>query len=270
MKFQNRFINTFVILVSVIIITSSLFYLYSSKEREYFSEDKVVFIIPSTSRNMNYKDVASCSLMNILYESLKKLDISKYTFIIGVDDDDEFYNKNIDELKSSLPDNFHFHFLNNYDKSYVCIVNQLADIAIKQYDAEYLHIFADDLNVYQLEYINTFIDWFKKNDNIGLGWAIDKNWPTYCTHPFIHKIHVEILGYLYPSFIKNVGCDNWIAEVYDNLNRIIKSENVAINNELNCANDGSTKRYDTVSVDTNSLEFKKLVNVAETQLKSAL
>jgi hypothetical protein len=219
---------------------------------------------------MNYENVASCSLINNLYESLKKLDISKYTFIIGIDDDDDFYNKNIDELKSSLPDNFHFHFLNNYDKSYVCIVNQLANIAINEYYAEYLHIFADDLNVYELNYINTFIEWFKKHNNVGLGWCIDENWPTFCTHPFINKTHVEILGYLYPSSIKNVGCDDWIAEVYKNLNRIIKSENAVINNLINTANNGSTKRYDTVKVDTNSPEFKNLVNNAETQLKSAL
>jgi hypothetical protein len=269
MKFANRYTNYWFIALLIIIIISTLFQLYSP-EKESFSEDKVVFIIPSTSRNMNFENVASCSLINILYESLKKLDISRYAFIIGIDDDDEFYNKNIDELKSKLPNNFHLHFLNNYDKSYVCIVNQLADIAIKQYDAEYLHVFADDLNVYESDYINTFIEWFKKHEKIGLGWCIDENWPMYCTHPFINKTHVEILGYLYPNSIKNVGCDDWIAEVYKNLNRIIKSENAVINNLINTANNGGTKRYDTVKVDTNSLEFKNLVNIAETQLKSAL
>ena len=94
MKYPNLYIKSLIILLLVIIIISLLFYLYSSKKREFFSEDKVVFIIPSTSRNMNYENIASCSLINNLYESLKKLDISKYTFIIGIDDDDEFYNKN--------------------------------------------------------------------------------------------------------------------------------------------------------------------------------
>jgi len=268
MKLTNRYTSYWFIALLIIIIISTLFYLYSYKQ-ESFSEDKVVFIIPSTSRNMNYENIASCSLINILYESLKKLDISRYTFIIGIDDDDEFYNKNIDELKSTLPNNFHFHFLNNYDKSYVCIVNQLADIAIKQYDAEYLYVFADDLNVYELDYINKFIEWFKQHEKIGLGWGIDEVWPTFCTHPFINKTHVGILGYLYPSSIKNVGCDDWIAELYNNLNRIIKSENAVIKNLINTANSG-TKRYDTVKVDINSPEFKNLVNIAETQLKGAL
>ena len=265
MKFQNRFINTFVILVSVIIITSSLFYLYSSKEREYFSEDKVVFIIPSTSRNMNYKDVASCSLMNILYESLKKLDISKYKFIIGIDDDDEFYNKNIDELKATLPDNFHFHFLNNYDKSYVCIVNQLADIAIKQYDAEYLYVFADDLNVYELDYINTFIDWFKKHENLGLGWGIDEGNHRICTHPFLSKKHVNMLGYFYPSAIKNWYCDDWVTLLYEKLNRIVKSDKPVIKNAI-VATD--TKRYNIVNIEKDKLD--NLVNDAAQILSTSV
>ena len=262
MKFQNRYTNYWFIVLLIIIIISTLFYLYSSK-KENFSQDKVVFIIPSTSRNMNYENVASCTLMNILYESLKKLDISKYTFIIGIDDDDEFYNKNIDELKATLPNNFHFHFLNNYDKSYVCIVNQLADIAIKQYDAEYLHIFADDLNVYELDYINTFIDWFKKHENLGLGWGIDEGNDRICTHHFLSKKHVNMLGYFYPSSIKNWYCDDWVTLLYEKLNRIVKSDKPVIKNAI-VATD--TKRYDIVNIEKDKLD--NLVNEAAQTLSS--
>lgn len=239
------------------IIISTIFYLYSSKKREYFTEDKVVFIIPSTSRNMNYENVASCSLVNILYESLKKLDISRYTFVIGIDDDDEFYNKNIDELKATLPDNFHLKFLNNYDKSYVCIVNQLADIAINEYHAEYLHIFADDLNVYELDYINKFIEWFKQNDYLGLGWGIDEGNDKICTHPFLSKNHVNYLGYFYPSTIKNWYCDDWVTSVYEKLNRVVKSDRSVIHNEI-IATDSN--RYNIVNIEKEKMD--QLVNDA--------
>lgn len=257
MKFTNRYTNYWFIVLLIIIIISTLFHLYSSKKREYFTEDKVVFIIPSTSRNMNYENVASCSLINILYESLKKLDISRYTFIIGIDDDDEFYNKNIDELKSKLPNNFHFHFLNNYDKSYVCIVNQLADIAIKQYDAEYLYVFADDLNVYELDYINTFIEWFSQHDNLGLGWGIDDGNHGICTHPFLSKNHVNYLGYFYPSSIKNWYCDDWVTLLYEKLNRTVKTKNPVIKNAITVT---EVKRYDIVDIEKEKLD--ELVNDA--------
>jgi len=256
MKYPSRYTNYWFIALLIIIIISTLFYLYLSK-KESFSEDKVVFIIPSTSRNMNYENVASCSLINILYESLKKLDISRYTFIIGIDDDDEFYNKNIDELKSTLPNNFHFHFLNNYDKSYVCIVNQLADIAIKQYDAEYLYVFADDLKVYELDYINKFIEWFKQHDNLSLGWGIDEGNHRICTHPFLSKNHVNYLGYFYPSTIKNWYCDDWVTSVYEKLNRVVKSDKSVIHNAI-IATD--VNRYNIVNIEKEKMD--QLVNDA--------
>jgi len=219
------------------------------------NEDKVVFIIPTTSRNMNYQNVDSCAVINILYSSLKKLDISKYKLIIGIDDDDEFYLKNIDEIKSRLPENFHFHFFNNFDKSYVCIVNQLATVAINEYDAEYISVFADDLNIFELDYVNKFTEYFKKNEDICLGWAIDEDNIRIATHPFLHKKHVELLGYFYPKEIKNWYCDDWVTEVYTKLGKIIKSDKPVFANTLLAK---ETNRYTIAHVEN----LQELVNFA--------
>jgi hypothetical protein len=228
----------------VLFVIALGFYLFYSNYRENFQDEnkKTVFIIPSTSRNMNYKDIESCSLMKILYASLKKLDTSKYTFLIGTDDDDEFYNNNVDALKSALPANFHFHSLNNFDKSYVCIVNQLADIAIVEYNADYIYVFADDLEVYDLNFIETdFIPYFKANGDLCLGWGIDENNLNLCTHPFVSKYHVQRLGYFYPSAIKNWYCDNWIQYTYEKLDKIVKTKKNVIKNVIGA---GDKKRYD--------------------------
>ena len=241
-----------IILFLIILICVCIYYKFFILQKESFnninSDENVVFIIPSTSRNMNYNDINSCSLITKLYTSLEKLNISKYKFIVGFDDDDIFYNENIELLKSKFPDNFHFHFFNNYDKSYVCIVNQLADIAIQNYNAEYLYLFADDLDVYKLDCIPDFINYFKENNNLCLGWGIDNDNTRICTHPFIHKKHVEILGYFYPSSIKNWFCDDWITKLYTKLNKVIKSKDDVIRNG------GGIPRYDVLHIDANILE----------------
>jgi hypothetical protein len=188
----------------------------------YGKMDKVVFIIPSTAKVAEpYKTIDEMPLLKILYNSIKAHDISNYTFIVGIDDDDEFYINNQEKIKEVLPSNFHLHFFNNCKKSYVSIVNQLANVAINEYKAEYLQIFADDLIVYSLTHIPTFIDYFKKHDNLCLGWGKDENVVHTCTHPFIHKTHVNIFDYFYPNEIINWHCDDWILGLYTKLNRIV-------------------------------------------------
>lgn len=230
----------------IFIILLALWYWYGKTNEAMSNESNVVFIIPSTSKNMNFTDADSCSLVHVLYESLKKLNISNYKFIIGIDDDDEFYLKNLDEIRLRLPENFHFHFFNNFDKSYVCIVNQLAKVAINEYGAEYLSVFADDLNVFELDYINKFIDYFKNNGHICLGWAIDEGNERIATHPFLHKKHVELLGYFYPKEIKNWYCDDWVTQLYTKLGKVVKSDKPVFANTL-LAQD--TNRYTIAPVD---------------------
>uniref|UniRef100_A0A6C0B2T4 Glycosyltransferase 2-like domain-containing protein n=1 Tax=viral metagenome TaxID=1070528 RepID=A0A6C0B2T4_9ZZZZ len=230
LSLNYRNVLAYIIIVFIIIVIG--YCCYNKTTETMSNESNVVFIIPSSSRNMNFADADSCSLLKTLYSSLQKLDISNYKFIIGIDDDDEFYLKHINELKERLPKNFHFHFFNNFDKSYVCIVNQLAAVAINDYGAEYLSVFADDLNVYSLDHINKFIDYFKNNGYICLGWAIDEGNERIATHPFLHKKHVELLGYFYPKEIKNWYCDDWATEVYTKLGKIIKSDKPVFANTL--------------------------------------
>jgi hypothetical protein len=263
---NNKFTiyNVYIILFAVFLCIILYKFSFTNKIEKYDNlNSNVVFIIPSTSRNMNYTDIQSCSLIKTLYESLKKLNISNYKFLIGSDDDDDFYNKNIPNLQNILPKNFYFHILNNFDKSYVCIVNQLANIAIKQYNAEYIYVFADDLIVYDLNFIkNDFIPYFNLNNNLCLGWGIDEGHINLCTHPFIHKKHVEYLGYFYPPSIKNWFCDNWIQKLYEKLNKIKKTANPVIKNVIVNTN---VKRYDVVNISDETLN--KLVENAFTVLQ---
>jgi hypothetical protein len=254
-KFFNR--KTILLIFLLIVPFLALYYFFITNKQHMSSkecmsnQDKIVFIIPSTSRNMNYQNIEDSPLINTLYKSLKKHDISNYQFVIGFDDDDDFYLNHVEKLKSNLPDNFHFHFYNNFDKSYVCIVNQLADTAINEYGAEYLYVFADDLKIYQLDYIDKFIQYFKTKNNICLGWGIDEGNHRICTHPLVHKKHVELLGYFYPKEIKNWFCDDWITEVYTKLNKIVKSDDSVFQNTMTAQ---ESKRYEIVNIERNKLD----------------
>jgi hypothetical protein len=253
MKTSQYIFIGFLILIIVLVLE----YWFFQYNEGMSNGDKVTFIIPTTSKKSNFTDAKSCSLINVLYSSLKNFDISNYTFLIGIDDDDEFYLNNIDEIKSHLPENFHFRFLNNFDKSYVCIVNQLADLAINEYNTEYLFVFADDLKIFDLDYVNTFIDYFKKNNLLCLGWPIDETNQVIATHPFVHKKHVEKLGYFYPKEIKNWRCDNWVTYVYSRMDKIIKTDKPVFTNTMLAVD---VARYDIVIMEDD--ELNKLVDAA--------
>lgn len=218
-------------------------------------DKKIVIIIPSSSRNCNYKSLKSSALVGILYKSLLNFNISKYTFVIGFDDDDDFFIKNERRMKSKFPPNFHLKYLHNFDKSYVCIVNQLANIAINEFEADYIFVIADDLIFYDFNFIDDFLNYFK-DKNFGLGHAKDKKCrKDICTHPFVPKSHVETLGYFYPTEIKNWYCDTWITSLYSELNLRYKTDIDILENQI------LEKRYDIYSIDTET--FDKLVGRAK-------
>ena len=226
------------------------------------SEKKTVILIPSSSKNCNYKGLKSSALIGILYKSLLNFDVSKYTFLIGFDNDDIFFTNFKKSIENKLPNNFYLYYLDNYDKSYVCIVNQLANIAINNYQADYLFVIADDLIFYDFTFIDKFIEYLS-DKKLGLGYSIDKSCrKDICTHPFVTSNHVKYLGYFYPNYIKNWYCDTWITKLYQNFNLVCKTESFVLENKI------LEKRYDVYNIDQE--KFDELVKDAEIILKNEL
>lgn len=210
-------------------------------------DKKIIILIPSSSRNCDYKNLKNSALVGILYKSLLNFDITKYTFIIGFDDDDEFFISNKTKMENKFPSNFHLKYLNNYDKNYVCIVNQLAQIAIEEFDADYLFLIADDLKFFDFNFIDDFIDYLKDKE-YGLGHGKDKKCrKDICTHPFVPVSHVKTLGYFYPKEIKNWFCDTWITTLYSQLNLRFITENDVFENQI------LEKRYEVFNIDFDTL-----------------
>lgn len=224
--------------------------------------DRVVILVPSSSKNCHFRNVKECYLVKILYQSLRQYDISKYTFLIGFDDDDFFYKNYEEELRQFLPSNFHLHFIVNTERTYVNIVNKLAQLAIDQYKAEYLFVMADDLEFVCLDFISFFVNNLK-DKRFGLGHAKDgTNNAGICTHPFIKAQHVKTLGYFYPYQIHNWYCDDWMTRLYERLNLVIRTSEYVLSNRI------FTKRYRVYKIGEKELE--ELVLMAEEVLRKEI
>lgn len=224
---------------------------------------KVVFLIPSSSANCNFNNINTCSLISQTYNSLSNFEKTKdYTFLIGFDDDDSFYTQHKNNLLNILPSNFKLHYLNNYNKSYVCIVNQLANIAINEYNADYLFLIADDLEFFTLECIEEFLYWFKDKE-YGLCHPRDKrSLADICTHPFVSVSHVKTLGYFYPNEIKNWYSDTWINQLYNNLDLVYKTQYYILRNTI------LDKRYNIHKICPS--KFNKYVKQAQKVIEEKL
>lgn len=220
-------------------------------------DKNIVILIPSSSKNCNYKGLKSSALVGILYKSLLNFDVSKFTFLIGFDDDDKFFISHKKNIEKKFPKNFQLRYLKNYDKSYVCIVNQLAQIAITEYNADYLFLIADDLIFYDFSFIDKFMDFFKDKE-FGLGYGKDKRCKKdICTHPFVPSSHVKSLGYFYPKEIQNWFCDTWITALYSEnyLNLTCKTDDYVLENKV------LEKRYNVHKI--NNDLFNTLVDDAK-------
>ena len=178
----------------------------------------VAFIIPTTSRNRDWKNVEESYLWTILLKSLDRhcpdLDIH---FYIGYDKNDQLFQELENQMKFSAV--FHRYKFNWVPfkpdpGNVVKIWNRLADIASQKHD--YLLVLGDDIRVPNDSYwLSSLINSLKKNDN--LGWA--SGWSgndLIATQFLIHKNHLKIFGSVFPPALRNYYCDDWMNCVYPN------------------------------------------------------
>ena len=193
---------------------------------------KIAFLIPSTSKDRDWKTLDETYLYKYLLPSIVSVskDFSIKVFI-GYDDDDELYS-NIDLPKfyqscnQPLVDNSFGNFNSvlfeiewvKFDAESVRgkpthIWNGLSTLSRKQ-EYEYMMVLGDDIVCdKRKEWLGIFIKNLKNNNNIGFsaGWSNNDKIPTQF---LIHKTHIDIFGFVYPPQIYNWYCDNWMAQVY--------------------------------------------------------
>ena len=183
----------------------------------------IAILIPSTSNKRDWKIMQDSYLYKFTLKSFlltyNKNNNYQYKFFIGVDDDDEFYNDNINinnfKRFISIMKNVEIEFIhmNNVPKGHVTIIwNNLFKIA---YDNNFQYFFqcGDDIEFKTKNWIEDGISELQKNNDFGVTGPINNNMRI-LTQSFVSRKHMEIFGIYFPSEIVNWCCDDWINFVY--------------------------------------------------------
>jgi hypothetical protein len=206
---------------------------------------KIGIIIPSTSYKRDWKTFNETYLIE---HTLKSFLITynqehNYTFYIGIDEGDRIYDNK--EIQSkilrfvSIMKNIHLEFIYMTDipKGHLTIMwNKLFDKAYQD-NCDYFFQCGDDIEFTTKNWINDCIHILQNNNNIGVAGPINNN-ARILTQSFVSRKHKDIFNYYFPPEIINWCCDDWINEVYRNLNAFFPLK------EHFCNNVGGKPRYD--------------------------
>lgn len=193
---------------------------------------QIAVLLPVCSRNMNYfkyDNIKNVHLLKYFIPSFVQT-ISKvhaYKILIGIDDTDDFYMKNIKSLESALEVNselFNFEIvvLTNCEHNPVKAWNTLFEIAINKNLYDYFFQANDDI-LFRVPWTEKFIETLQSNDNIGVvggieqnnyNWRIRRKLKPIIENAFVHRTHYNIFKTLYSKEITNWHSDTWITNVY--------------------------------------------------------
>lgn len=193
----------------------------------------IAILVPVCSRNQKYESINDIPFINKLYPSFleTKEDGYDYTFFIGMDDDDEFYKQNIDQLKVYTNN---IHILSNCQHAPATAWNKLAELSYNSDTLfEYFFQVGDDVELLTKGWTSRFISKLNDHDNIGIiGPCNMLNYQQRVTHgrpfvienAFISRRHLDMFGYLFHPLIKNWYCDDWLTRIYDSFYSEIQTD----------------------------------------------
>tara|TARA_R110000787_G_scaffold54744_1_gene127042 strand:+ start:40 stop:759 length:720 start_codon:yes stop_codon:yes gene_type:complete len=198
------------------------------------------FLVPSTTRNREWKTIEETYLYTILCRTLDKhtppVDIVLY---VGYDSNDPIYSKDEERLKlNAIFIKFKIVWVKFKPDpgNVVAVWNGLLKRAMGD-GFDWFKILGDDirlpndpswLRVFQKAIVaNDYIGWsagYSNNDNIA-------------TQFLIHKTHYQIYEFVFPPLIKNYFCDDWMNMIYPEKYKYWRKDYPL----LNC---GGQPRYD--------------------------
>tara|TARA_R110000851_G_scaffold108061_4_gene228827 strand:- start:145 stop:861 length:717 start_codon:yes stop_codon:yes gene_type:complete len=215
--------------------------------------NSICVIIPVTSRNREWKSFKETDLYNIFFKSFL-LTYNKelpHLFCFAIDPDDKLFNDIKDDITRlvNVMKNCSVHFISTcgIKKGHVGEMwNKCFEYGIQE-NYDYFLQSGDDIEFYNADWENYFIEFLKEKNNIGVcGFSdmgrlyFDKE-DRLLTQSFVHRTHWDIFGYYYPKEIANWGIDDWLTEVYGNFNLSLYSTKHSI------ANKGGEPRYNIVN-----------------------
>lgn len=179
--------------------------------------NNVAFIVPTTSRNRNWKNVADSDLYKTLLTSLDRYTPHLgITIFIGFDKDDPLFS--IFEQRQKINAVFSkfkviWRQLEPDHGNVVKAWNHLANVAIFE-GFEYIMVLGDDIKMPNDNcWLRVFQKRLKSQNNVGwsAGWS---NNDQIATQFLIHKTHIDIFGFVFPPALTNWFCDNWMNDIY--------------------------------------------------------
>jgi len=187
--------------------------------------DRVALLIPATSRNCKYEKFYDTDLYNYTFRTFfETYDPQyKYTFYIGFDNDDKFYNRKM--IKASIINLIRKHNCDVKIKYYRGEKGNVVDIWNRLYkeaynDNDYFVQVGSDITFLNKGWVASAIQTLLLHDNYGVVGLIDTGRRNMnpsdrlFTQTIVSKRHMDIFGFYYPSELKNWFCDDWITDIY--------------------------------------------------------
>lgn len=78
--------------------------------------------------------------------------------------------------------------------------------------------------------------------NFGVTGPLDSNNEKIFTHSFVHRTHIDVFGYHFPSAFKNWWSDDWISTVYGS-KHTFRCSDVTIKHNVHGQKTGDINRY---------------------------
>lgn len=203
---------------------------------------KIAFLIPSKGDNWN--NIEKSVLFKNTLTTFKPEINHSYLFYIGFNHDDTFYNREKiqNDFKRQFP-KYIFHFV-KYDKTVLkghltkmWNILYLKALQNSEHFIQYFYQCGDDIQFFTSGWLNKSIEILKKNNNIGIaGPKCDH--VQLLTQLLVSRVHYAIFQCLFPEYIFNWGCDDWINFIYS-------PDYIFIQYNHECENNGGPPRYET-------------------------
>lgn len=199
---------------------------------------KIAILVPVCSRNQKYTSINDIPFITKFYPSFLKTSENnyQYTFFIGYDDDDIFYNENYSELLK-FDERIKVYKLSGCQHAPAFAWNQLAKYALDM-NYDYYFQVGDDVVLINKGWTSHFINQLVTHDNYGVvgpcnkenyQLRISKGLKIVIENSFVHKTHLQIFGFYFHPNIKNWYCDNWITDIYEDIFSEIQLNFICLN-----------------------------------------
>jgi hypothetical protein len=208
---------------------------------------KIGILIPTTSNGREWKSyketyLYTITLKSFILSTMEEKETHNYTFYIGVDRDDKILDKpefkmEINRLTMIFKNiDIKYYHMDGIAKGHLTVMwNRLFKEAIND-DCEYFFQCGDDIEFKTKGWVTDCIKQLQLKNNIGLTGPINNN-SRILTQSFVSRKHYDLFGYYFPEEIINWFCDDWINEVYRDLNAFFPLY------EHLCINIGGNPRY---------------------------